>query len=158
MEKGWMMIDVVKNNSDDLMLVIRNDIRECHYCGKDFQKKGPCSKVCSRCKKVRYCNAVCQQSHWKLHRPFCKYKESPNGSGMMIDKVKNDSDLTPVVRDDVPGYYFPDDYPECCFPECDKRTGPYIKVCSGCKKVRYCSVDCQKSHWELHRPLCKLTT
>lgn len=27
-------------------------------------------------------------------------------------------------------------------------------VCSRCKKVAYCSRDCQTSHWGIHKPLC----
>jgi hypothetical protein len=71
MTQGRIMIDMVKNGSD-LMLVVKDDFRECHYCDKDFQRKGPYSKMCSGCKKVRYCSVDCQKSHWKLHRPFCK--------------------------------------------------------------------------------------
>lgn len=28
------------------------------------------------------------------------------------------------------------------------------KSCGGCKLVRYCSLSCQKTHWEAHRKLC----
>ena len=29
------------------------------------------------------------------------------------------------------------------------------KACSGCKVVRYCSMECHVAHWGEHRPLCK---
>ena len=40
---------------------------------------------------------------------------------------------------------------------CDKAAadGIKLKVCTACKFVRYCSVDCQKSHWPLHKKACK---
>ena len=63
---------MIRRTDSDLMLVVKDDFRECHYCDKDFQRKGPYSKMCSGCKKVRYCSVDCQKSHWKLHRPFCK--------------------------------------------------------------------------------------
>ncbi|PRP85897.1 hypothetical protein PROFUN_06171 [Planoprotostelium fungivorum] len=30
----------------------------------------------------------------------------------------------------------------------------HLKLCSGCKKVRYCSADCQKKDWNDHKPDC----
>eukprot|EP01084_Bolivina_argentea_P205930 351699_1 len=30
-----------------------------------------------------------------------------------------------------------------------------LKRCSGCKKVYYCNQDCQSSHWNKHKNLCK---
>ena len=29
------------------------------------------------------------------------------------------------------------------------------KTCSACKVESYCSIDCQKKAWKLHKPLCK---
>jgi len=42
---------------------------------------------------------------------------------------------------------------------CGKEDSP-LKACSRCKLARYCSVDCQKQHWDMrgpwaHRPFCK---
>lgn len=31
-----------------------------------------------------------------------------------------------------------------------------LKLCSGCKKAAYCSVDCQTRHWkQSHKAVCK---
>ena len=30
-----------------------------------------------------------------------------------------------------------------------------LKVCTGCKAVRYCNAHCQKSHWKDHKVLCE---
>lgn len=30
-----------------------------------------------------------------------------------------------------------------------------LKKCSGCEKVWYCKVECQKSHWKQHKAQCK---
>jgi len=29
------------------------------------------------------------------------------------------------------------------------------KTCSVCKSAVYCSVDCQRKHWKVHKPHCK---
>ncbi|KAI9330412.1 hypothetical protein BDR26DRAFT_922530 [Obelidium mucronatum] len=36
--------------------------------------------------------------------------------------------------------------------------GKDFKKCSRCQRVRYCSVDCQKSDWKEHKPMCGLKT
>jgi hypothetical protein len=28
--------------------------------------------------------------------------------------------------------------------------------CTACQSINYCSVECQKVHWTLHKPACKL--
>ncbi|CAL8468102.1 g7641 [Coccomyxa elongata] len=35
---------------------------------------------------------------------------------------------------------------------------PRIKVCKGCRMVRYCSVECQMEAWPLHKEHCKLSS
>ena len=39
-----------------------------------------------------------------------------------------------------------------------KITGQGFPHCAACKKVFYCSRDCQKSNWKIHRLVCKKTT
>jgi len=42
---------------------------------------------------------------------------------------------------------------------CCAQAGPLgkqLKRCAGCRIVTYCSRDCQKTHWTLHRPVCRL--
>jgi hypothetical protein len=29
------------------------------------------------------------------------------------------------------------------------------KACGGCKVARYCSQECQRGHWKVHRPTCQ---
>jgi len=39
----------------------------CHICQKDAK-----DKLCSRCRKVRYCSVECQKKDWNRHKKFCK--------------------------------------------------------------------------------------
>ncbi len=43
----------------------------------------------------------------------------------------------------------------CSHLPCVKRTS---KKCSKCKSVQYCSIDCQKAHWPLHKAQCHSAT
>ena len=38
---------------------------------------------------------------------------------------------------------------------CRGRGKPKLKACAGCKKVRYCSAECQKKDWKVHKSQCK---
>lgn len=38
---------------------------------------------------------------------------------------------------------------------CRGRGKPKLKECGGCKKVRYCSAECQKKDWKTHKLKCK---
>jgi len=38
---------------------------------------------------------------------------------------------------------------------CCQNKSAKLKVCSGCRMVRYCSGECQKLDWANHRPFCK---
>ena len=43
----------------------------CSFCGKGAKKKGAELKRCSRCKRVWYCGAECQNAGWKGHKKTC---------------------------------------------------------------------------------------
>lgn len=44
----------------------------CALCGAENPENR-----CSRCHQVYYCNAECQRSHWKAHKPDCKQQPPP---------------------------------------------------------------------------------
>jgi radical SAM protein with 4Fe4S-binding SPASM domain len=35
------------------------------------------------------------------------------------------------------------------------RSTTKLRQCSACKKVYYCSAECQKAHWKVHKADCK---
>jgi hypothetical protein len=42
---------------------------------------------------------------------------------------------------------------KCGNPSCDHRY-PSMKKCSACKNEHYCSAECQKTHWKIHKKVC----
>jgi len=46
---------------------------------------------------------------------------------------------------------------QCAAQDCtahETADGDALKICSGCKKVRYCSLEHQKAHWKEHKKEC----
>jgi hypothetical protein len=48
---------------------------------------------------------------------------------------------------------------KCAGPECDvvgvHGTNMKLGKCSGCQSVYYCSQECQKRHWKVHKKVCR---
>lgn len=42
----------------------------------------------------------------------------------------------------------------CNYVSCKQRADK-MKMCKSCKLVRYCSIECQKKDWGIHKLLCK---
>jgi len=53
--------------------------------------------------------------------------------------------------------YFPGTLNKCCQPGCEKKeqTLNQFKLCSRCKKVCYCTLECQRKAWRKHKVQCQ---
>lgn len=43
-----------------------------------------------------------------------------------------------------------------CCDEAEEKQGRKFKACAVCKVVRYCSKECQKRHWKMHKVGCRV--
>jgi hypothetical protein len=51
----------------------------CAACGSSSSSSGDPLKTCGRCKAVKYCSALCQRTHWPVHKASCA--EATTGRG-----------------------------------------------------------------------------
>ena len=136
----------------------------CAWCGVYNSQLG--SKVqklkrCGKCQLVYYCNAACQEKHWKGgHEQECgvgvedwygKAERAPKPKG---DKDKQQQETSSTVEDLQKGF---DQFCQrksglCSAPGCSKKGA---KACARCHKARYCSAPCQKADWGAHKKACK---
>ncbi|KAK9173189.1 MYND finger family protein [Cryptosporidium meleagridis] len=72
-ENRWdaSKISTMLNNPTDLLKSKEEDkiLNRCESCRKESEQK---LLICSRCKKVAYCNVDCQRKDWSYHKQFCK--------------------------------------------------------------------------------------
>jgi hypothetical protein len=47
------------------------ELKECAHCQSSEKARGDYS-LCGGCKKVHYCGAECQRTHWREHKVACK--------------------------------------------------------------------------------------
>ena len=87
------------------------------------------SKRCSQCKSVWYCSADCQKRDWREHKKNCKL--------MMVEQ--------------------PESHPRESVISCGKQGCPNrgLKKCTLCRIICYCSKDCQRKDWSVHKTTCR---
>jgi hypothetical protein len=44
---------------------------------------------------------------------------------------------------------------EICARTAEEVGKEKLHICGKCRNVRYCSVECQRAHWPIHKPVCK---
>ena len=82
---------------------------------------------------VRYCSPKCQLEDWKNHKSKCKQMKEQR-LNVNTPNVKIELDL-------------------CA--SCEKNESK--SACSVCKVTRYCSRECQTTHWKEHKILFGIT-
>lgn len=64
----------------------RADKFSCDFCSKPSSNK---LLLCSRCKKVAYCNKECQKAAWKAHKSVCKpVDKAPKSQPLTWDQLE----------------------------------------------------------------------
>ena len=109
--------------------------------------KKPATIYCS-CKTVFYCSQPCQTLEWPEHSKKCEqaagfyephkaYTPTSKAMGNTTDFKGEPSAIATSIK--------------LCF-NCNK-TKLSLKSCK-CRKVLYCSIECQRLHWPQHKSTC----
>lgn len=99
-----------------------------HRCMACFTYKRKMKK-CQKCRLVYYCSVKCQKENWLDHNKICGVKHLKNDGKPPIFMVKNTCST--------------------CW-----KIGHRMKCCKTCRKVYYCSAECQKTNWPEHKKIC----
>ena len=102
-------------------------MEKCRACEKTGTAK------CARCESESYCSKACQKQHWPEHKAACFTKEERE----MQRKVAKETSVY------------------CC-SVCQVRrpNRSLLKTCALCRRVSYCSTECQKADWKEHKKIC----
>ena len=132
---------------------------ECSLC----KRKSDTIKKCAQCGKVQYCGKECQREHWKDHKAICKPSTNSSAPGSVPSraasrKQSSKADLTasyasenthdtPTSKQAAPTGV------NTKWSPC-KRCNKQANMKCPCKFVAYCSTECQKLEWPIHRHTC----
>lgn len=87
------------------------------------------TKVCAKCHQFYYCSKECQVGDWSDHKMICNNSSSPVGNTLSLV-------CSPVEE-------------KCSV--CLKKTK---NKCSKCNQTYYCSKECLKKEWLIHKLVC----
>lgn len=87
---------------------------------------------------IKRCTAICG---YHICSDLSKCKQTDES--IKLNAIKNHSDICAELNSLLKG--------RCLY--CG--SGSNIKACSGCKEVHYCSKECQRDDWKIHKKDCK---
>lgn len=82
--------------------------------------------------------------------PSVRYVEMSSSSG--DDRIRQNKD---DAREFIRGTCKTTGFITTCDGCGEAKEEKSLELCSACKKVHYCSIECQKAHWPQHKACCK---
>ncbi|KAL8618849.1 hypothetical protein ACOMHN_000856 [Nucella lapillus] len=120
-----------------------------------------CSKMdnlqkCGRCFGVYYCSKDCQRLDWTTHRKVClalaAYSSAKRAEQDQTTPDKGVAGGAKTSDGDSESGSSPEPGDTCKNCKCK---GQSFKTCSRCSAVTYCSKDCQRNDWKVHKKKCR---
>lgn len=134
----------------------------------NFKKEGICrsclsegSKLrCTGCSNTFYCSKECQKEDWRRHKNVCeglqrKKEKRTSIKNLQTNNAESSKDSAGVAGATGGAKRCDSDEKEpvgICI-KCEKPG--HSKRCSRCRKVFYCSKQCQQEDWSKHKQVCK---
>jgi len=103
-------------------------------------------KRCSRCALVYYCSIKCQQADWPEHKKICSYKSNPSDD-KLFQRLTTGVSNKDLYKKKTKICHF-------CKRKEKLDDGEKLKKCMKCRKVYYCSKECQRRDWQKHKKTC----
>ncbi|CEM05152.1 unnamed protein product [Vitrella brassicaformis CCMP3155] len=118
----------------------------CIVCGRHA------TTLCGGCRAVSYCGPTCEKEHWLTHRQVCRGLQAPPPS------LRRTQDYP---SDDTDGGAGAGPPPTAERQVAEGQGGvcgwcgrPARRLCGGCEREVYCSLECQSHDWPHHRIFC----
>ena len=133
---------------------------ECSFC----KRKSDTMKKCTRCGEAQYCGKECQREHWKDHKAICKpsTKSSTPGSISASAASKKQNSTADPTANCTSGNTHDTPTSKQAAPTggntkwsaACKRCNKQANTKCPCKSVAYCSTECQRLEWPIHKQTC----
>ena len=119
------------------------------WCAKCGAEVGPRKKMvpCVKCNEVVYCSTQCLKADADQHQESCHpvpFYNTLGGEAITLDA--DDLQYMQAERENA----------GMVCANCDAiANNVHFKKCAACKLATYCSKECQKKHWPVHKTVCK---
>lgn len=129
----------------------------CDFCGRTSDDpKRESYKKCSRCKTAIYCSGTCQQADWDRQKQLCGLPSS-------VAKDVQDSPIVQIAGSSTEANQefasessssVSNGEQSCANCGSCAPPGKRWPRCSKCQRVSYCSKECQRGDWKIHKLEC----
>ena len=142
--------DFHTNNSRKIGLGYGIALHQCNFCHTFEGLAGGPLLTCP-CRVAVYCSKECQVSDWKVHKKFCP-DLAKKKKQKMKQQQQEQKDID--IEHEIPATFCGNAVQSCnSCTALETPDGGELLKCP-CRTACYCSKECQRSHWMVHKKVC----
>ena len=100
--------------------------------------------------RAKHSPAVSNRSYLVASHLYASHSGSKTMNALAQEQLQRQAESIPVLKREIEREF----YASIKFCNCCQRPGEWKKFCGRCKEAYYCSRECQKWAWPVHKQHC----